>query len=67
MAGLPVVTAPAELTVGHDVVAAAFLAAYVAIETGAYRYNDRLYVALVNATRPPSGTSLTSTEEYNEY
>jgi NAD(P)H-quinone oxidoreductase subunit 5 len=67
MAGLPVVTAPAELTVAHGVVAAAFLAAYVAIETGAYRYSDRLYVALVNATRPPSGTVLTSTEEYNEY
>ena len=33
MAGLPVVTAPAELTVGHGVVAAAFLAAYVAIES----------------------------------
>jgi NAD(P)H-quinone oxidoreductase subunit 5 len=63
----PVVTAPAELTVAHGVVAAAFLVAYVAIETGAYRYSDRLYVALVNATRPPSGTSLTSTEEYNEY
>jgi len=67
MAGLPVVTAPAELTVAHGVVAAAFLAAYVAIETGAYRYSDRLYVALVNATRPPSGTVLTSTEEYNEH
>jgi len=67
MQGLPVVTAPAELTVVHSVVAAAFLAAYVAIETGAYRRSDRLYVALVNATRPPSGTTLTSTEEYNEY
>jgi NAD(P)H-quinone oxidoreductase subunit 5 len=67
MAGLPVVTAPAELTVVHRVVAAAFLAAYVAIETGVYRSSDRLYVALVNATRAPSGTLLTSTEEYNEY
>ena len=67
MAGLPVVTAPAELTVVHGVIAAAFLAAYVAIETGVYRHSDRLYVALVNATQPPSGTSLTATEEYNEY
>jgi len=64
MDGLPAVTVPAELTIVHGVVAAAFLAAYVAIETGTYRYSDRLYVALVNATRPSSGTSLTSTEEY---
>jgi NAD(P)H-quinone oxidoreductase subunit 5 len=67
MTGLPVVTEPAELTVVHSVVAAAFLAAYVAIETGIYRASDRLYVALVNATQAPSGTLLTSTEEYNEY
>jgi NAD(P)H-quinone oxidoreductase subunit 5 len=65
--GLPVVTASTELAVVHGVVAAGFLVAYVAIETGVYRYSDRLYVALVNATRPPSGTALTSTEEYNEY
>ena len=64
---LPVVTAPAELTVVHAVVAAAFLGVYVAIETGAYRRSDRLYVALVNATRPPAETLLTSREEYNEY
>jgi NAD(P)H-quinone oxidoreductase subunit 5 len=67
MAGLPVVTAPAELTVVHGVVAAAFLVAYVAIETGSYRYSDRLYVALVNAARAPSATLSTSMEEYNEY
>ena len=67
MTGAPVVTAPVELTVVHGVVAAGFLVAYVAIETGIYRHSDRLYVELVNATRPPSGTSLTSTEEYNEY
>jgi len=66
-AGLPVITAPVELTVVHGVVAAALLGAYAAIETGTYRYSDRLYVALVNATRAPSGTLLTSTEEYTEY
>ena len=67
MGGLPVVTAPAELTVVHGVVAAAFLVAYLAIERGAYQYSQRLYVALVNATQPPTGTVLTSPEEYNEY
>ncbi|MDY6818202.1 MAG: proton-conducting transporter membrane subunit [Halobacteriales archaeon] len=65
--GLAMVTVPVELTVVHGIVAIAFLGSYVAIETGAYRYSDRLYVALVNATRPPAGTALTSTEEYNEY
>jgi NAD(P)H-quinone oxidoreductase subunit 5 len=67
MTGLPVVTAPAELTAVHGVVAAGFLGAYVAIETGVYRYSDRVYVALLNATRPRSGTSLTSTEDYSEH
>jgi NAD(P)H-quinone oxidoreductase subunit 5 len=65
--GVPLVTAPAELTVVHGVVAAAFLVAYVAIETGAYRQSRRLYVALVNVTRAPSETLLTATEDYNEY
>ena len=64
---LPIATAPAELTVVHTVVAAAFLGAYVAIETGFYRRSDRVYVALVNATRPPAETTLTAREDYNEY
>jgi len=66
MAGMAVVTAPVALTAVHGVVAAAFLAAYVAIETGAYQANDRLYVALVNAARAPSGTLLTTRGEYDE-
>jgi NAD(P)H-quinone oxidoreductase subunit 5 len=67
LADLSLVTAPAELTLVHAAVAAAFLAGYVAIETGLYRRSDRLYVALVNATTPPSTTLLTSRGEYNEY
>jgi NAD(P)H-quinone oxidoreductase subunit 5 len=67
LAGLPAVTTPAALTAGHALIAAGFLVAYLAIETGSYRRSDRLYVALVNATRPPADTLLTSTEEYNEY
>jgi len=66
VADLPLVAAPAELTPVHGVVAAAFLAGYVAIETGVYRRSDRLYVALVNATQAPSRTLLTSSEEYHE-
>ena len=67
VADLPVVTAPAELTVVHGVVVAAFLVAYVAVETGVYRRSRRLYVALVDASQPPTETLLTASEEYNEY
>jgi NAD(P)H-quinone oxidoreductase subunit 5 len=67
LAGVPLVTAPAELTLVHGLVAVAFLAAYVAIETGLYQRSRRLYVALVNASQPSTGTLLTATEEYNEY
>jgi NAD(P)H-quinone oxidoreductase subunit 5 len=62
-----VVTAPAELTAVHGAVAVAFVVAFVAIETGAYRRSERLYVALVNATQPPAETLLTSRGEYREY
>jgi NAD(P)H-quinone oxidoreductase subunit 5 len=64
---LPVVTAPAELTVVHAAVAAAFLVAYVAVDTGVYRRSDRLYVALLNVAQAAPPTVLTAREEYNEY
>jgi len=67
LAGLPVVTAPADLTVVHGLVLAAFLGAYVAIERGAYKRSDWLYVTLLNATQPAPETLLTNTEDYNEY
>jgi len=65
--GLPLVTAPAELTVVHGVVAGLFLVAYVVIETGLYRSSDRVYVLLLNATQQPAGTQVVATEDYNEY
>ena len=65
LGGLPAVGDPAALGVGHVAVALAFLAAYVAIETGVYRRSTRLYVALMNATQPPTNTQLTTTEEYD--
>lgn len=58
---------PVELTPLHGLVAVAFGTAYVAIETNAYQRSERLYVALLNATQPPQATSLTATEDYNEY
>ena len=66
LAGLPAVGQPAELTAGHALVAVAFAAAYLGVETGAYRRSRRLYVALLNATHPPSETLVTAREEYDE-
>ncbi|KAB1191992.1 oxidoreductase [Haloferax sp. MBLA0076] len=67
LVGVPIVTAPTELTPVHVVVAAAFVLSYVVIESGFYRRSTRLYVTLVNATRPASGTIVTTREEYNEH
>ena len=67
LAGLPLVSAPTELTALHALVAVAFLAAYLAIDTGVYERSERLYVALLNAGRPAPDTVLTAREEYDEY
>ena len=64
---LPVVTEPAELTLFHAIVGGLFVLAYLAIETEIYQKSERLYVELLNATRPPSDTVLTSKEAYREY
>jgi NAD(P)H-quinone oxidoreductase subunit 5 len=66
-ANLPAVGQSVELTVVHALVAVAFVAAYLAIESGVYQHSQRLYVALLNAGQPPSDTLLTATEEYDEY
>jgi NAD(P)H-quinone oxidoreductase subunit 5 len=67
LAGLPAVGQPAELTAVHGLAAAAFVVAYLAVESGVYRRSHRLYVALVNATRPASDSLLLSREDYHEY
>jgi NAD(P)H-quinone oxidoreductase subunit 5 len=67
LAGLPAIGQPAELTAVHGLVAVAFVVAYLAVESGVYRRSHRLYVALVNATRPASDTLLLSREDYHEY
>ncbi|KAB1196832.1 MULTISPECIES: proton-conducting transporter membrane subunit [Haloferax] len=67
LVGVPLVTVPAELTPVHLAVAAAFVLAYITIESGVYRRSTRLYVTLANATRPTSGTIVTNREEYNEH
>ncbi|SFG02495.1 NAD(P)H-quinone oxidoreductase subunit 5 [Halopelagius inordinatus] len=67
LTGLPVVTAPTELSVFHVVVAAVFLAVYVAMEAGVHERSKRLYVMLVNTSQPSSSTALTAREDYNDY
>jgi NAD(P)H-quinone oxidoreductase subunit 5 len=64
---LAVSTATTELTLIHGIIAVSFVGIYIGIETGIHEQSQRLYVALLNATQPPSETLLTSTEEYNEY
>jgi NAD(P)H-quinone oxidoreductase subunit 5 len=67
LAGLPAVGEPMALTAVHGVVAGAFVLTYLAVESGVYRRSQRLYVALLNASQPPTNTLLTNTEDYNEY
>ena len=67
LVGLPAVGDPLELTVVHGAVAVAFVLTYLAVESGVYRRSRRLYVALLNASQPPTNTLLTNTEDYNEY
>jgi NAD(P)H-quinone oxidoreductase subunit 5 len=67
LAPLPGVGDPAALSAGHAVVAAAFVGAYLLVESGLYRRSRRLYVTLLNATVPPTETHLTATEEYDEH
>jgi NAD(P)H-quinone oxidoreductase subunit 5 len=66
-ANLPAVGQATELTVVHGLVVVAFVAAYLAIETGVHQRSQRLYVALLNAGHPRSDTLLTTTEEYDEH
>ncbi|MFB6283099.1 MAG: proton-conducting transporter membrane subunit [Halobacteria archaeon] len=65
--GLPAVGQPVDLNAIHAVIGLAFVAAYLAIETGIYRRSRRLYVTLLNASRPPNKTVLTEKEDYNEH
>jgi len=63
LAGLPAVGEPAALTTVHGVVAAAFVLAYLAAESGVYRRSTRLYVWLLNTTHPPAATRVTTEGE----
>jgi len=67
LAGLPAVEWTAQLTPVHALLGVAFVVAYVAVEAGLHERSARLYVTLLNATQPPAETTLTATEEYNEY
>jgi NAD(P)H-quinone oxidoreductase subunit 5 len=67
LTGLPATGQPVALTPIHGFVAVAFVVVYLAVEGGVYTRSRRLYVALLNAGRPPTDTLLTNTEEYDEH
>lgn len=67
LSGIPVVSAPAEPSPLHALVAVVFVTVYVAIELGLHERSRRLYVVLLNASQPASSTLLTATEEYDAY
>ena len=66
LSGIPVVSAPTELSALHALVAVVFVTVYVATEAGVHERSQRLYVALLNAGHPVSSTVLTATEEYDD-
>ncbi|MFB6247265.1 MAG: proton-conducting transporter membrane subunit [Salinibacter sp.] len=55
------------LTPVHWAVAGLFVAAYVATERGWHRASPRLYVALVNSSRPAPTTLLHRRDQYNAH
>jgi NAD(P)H-quinone oxidoreductase subunit 5 len=67
LAGLPAAVAPTALTPLHWGLAVAFVLAYVAVERGWHRRSPRLYVALLNTSRPVSSTLLTRRTQYHAH
>jgi NAD(P)H-quinone oxidoreductase subunit 5 len=67
LAPLPMAVVSVSLTPVHWAVAGLFVAAYVATERGWHRASPRLYVALVNSSRPVPTTLLHRRDQYNAY
>ncbi|MGB9987843.1 proton-conducting transporter membrane subunit [Salarchaeum japonicum] len=66
LTGVPMTHAPTELSAVHVAVAAAFLAAYLAVELGWHRSSKRLYAVILNISQPAPETELTTAEDYND-
>jgi NAD(P)H-quinone oxidoreductase subunit 5 len=66
MSGLPVSSAPQELTPVHVAVVAAFLVGYVAVEYDVQTRSERLYVKLLNISQPSPKTVLTNKGDYDD-
>ena len=67
LAPLPMAVVHVPLTPVHWAVAGLFVAAYVATERGWHQRSPRLYVALVNSSRPVPTTLLHNRDQYNAY
>lgn len=67
LAPLPTATVHTPLSPLHWILAAVFVAAYVAMERGWHRTNTRLYVTLLNTSQPLPTTLLHRRDQYNAY
>mgnify|MGYP006424009291 CR=1 FL=1 len=65
LADLPMAVAPTTLTPLHSVLLVLFVGAYVALQRGWHRASTRLYVTLLNTSRPLPDTLLTNHKQYH--
>lgn len=56
LADVPMLVVPAQLSVVHIALVLVFILAYIAVERGLHRSSSRLYVALLNSSRPLPAT-----------
>ena len=65
LADLPMAVAPTALTPLHGGLLLLFVGAYVALQRGWHHSSTRLYVKLLNSSRPLSDTLLTNRNQYH--
>ncbi|MDS0475941.1 proton-conducting transporter membrane subunit [Natrinema sp. 1APR25-10V2] len=66
LSGVPMTYVSTEMTAAHYLVVGLFAVAYLAVELGWLRSSERLYVALLNLSKPDPTTLLTDTEDYHD-
>jgi len=63
---VPMLVVPAQLSVVHVALALVFVVAYIAVERGIHRSSPRLYVALLNSSRPLPATVVDARRRTND-
>ncbi|MDF9747419.1 proton-conducting transporter membrane subunit [Natrinema salsiterrestre] len=66
LSGVPMTYVSTDLTVAHSLVVALFVGSYLVTELGWHRSSTRLYVSLLNVSKPDPSTVLTTKEEYDD-